>query len=276
MQLVLSAAFALALAASSVSAFATDYKGSHKFVAPGPGDERSPCPGLNTLANHGYLPHNGKNFTVKTLMDASLKGFNVDWDAILIAAKFGMLSRNDFGSIENMSLGALSLHNLVEHDASISRNDFGDGTGDHIHFNETTFSVMANANPGVDYYNTTSAAAVQYARLQHSKETNPFLVNTKKEFVLRSHENSLYLSIFGDPLTGIAPKKFVQIFFREERLPVQEGWKLPTTKITAATLSPLDHAIRDASNWTETSVCGPVVLSPTSVVNDELQALLVQ
>ena len=33
--------------------------GEHEFVAPGSGDQRGPCPGLNALANHGYLPHNG-------------------------------------------------------------------------------------------------------------------------------------------------------------------------------------------------------------------------
>jgi hypothetical protein len=36
-----------------------DVSGSHAFVAPGSGDKRGPCPGLNALANHGYLPHNG-------------------------------------------------------------------------------------------------------------------------------------------------------------------------------------------------------------------------
>lgn len=35
-------------------------KGSgHEYVAPGPGDLRGPCPGLNAFANHGFLPHNG-------------------------------------------------------------------------------------------------------------------------------------------------------------------------------------------------------------------------
>ena len=50
--------------------------GEHAFVAPGPTDQRGPClsflshrylpltnlwsgPGLNAMANHGYLPHNG-------------------------------------------------------------------------------------------------------------------------------------------------------------------------------------------------------------------------
>jgi len=33
--------------------------GPHPFVAPGPGDKRGQCPGLNAAANHGFLPHNG-------------------------------------------------------------------------------------------------------------------------------------------------------------------------------------------------------------------------
>lgn len=34
-----------------------DVTGEHAWVAPGPGDIRGPCPGLNALANHGYFPH---------------------------------------------------------------------------------------------------------------------------------------------------------------------------------------------------------------------------
>lgn len=35
--------------------------GIHAFLAPdfAAGDQRGPCPGLNALANHGYIPHNG-------------------------------------------------------------------------------------------------------------------------------------------------------------------------------------------------------------------------
>lgn len=31
----------------------------YTFKAPGPDDSRGPCPGLNLLANYGYLPRNG-------------------------------------------------------------------------------------------------------------------------------------------------------------------------------------------------------------------------
>jgi hypothetical protein len=38
-----------------------DVTGAHAFTPPDfdAGDQRGPCPGLNALANHNYLPHNG-------------------------------------------------------------------------------------------------------------------------------------------------------------------------------------------------------------------------
>ncbi|KAJ6542284.1 Chloroperoxidase, partial [Mycena vulgaris] len=153
-------------------------------------------------------------------------------------------------------------HNLIEHDASISRKDFDDGTGNNVHFNETTFSTLTNTNSGVDYYNTTAAGQVQRDRLAHSVATNPFVINTGKEFKLRSRESALYLSIFGDPLTGGATK-FMNIFFREERLPIAEGWKKPKTLITVETLTPLERVIRAASERNATTSCEPLIVGPS-------------
>jgi hypothetical protein len=38
-----------------------DVSGAHAFAAPDfdAGDQRGPCPGLNALANHGYIAHTG-------------------------------------------------------------------------------------------------------------------------------------------------------------------------------------------------------------------------
>ncbi|KAJ7861377.1 Cloroperoxidase [Mycena olivaceomarginata] len=220
-------------------------------------DLRSPCPGLNTLANHGYLPRNGRDISIPMMLKAAIDGFNVGPDAILQAAKFGLLSGDD---PTTLNLDALKLHNLIEHDASVSRSDFA--LGDNLHFNETIFSTLANANPGVDYYNATSAGRVQHDRLAISLATNPNITNTPKEFLLRAREAGLYLSVMGNPLTGVAPKKFVQIFFREERLPIAEGWKRPTTTITAETLDPIENIVIDTSDWTPTQLCEDLVLGP--------------
>ncbi|KAJ7189036.1 Cloroperoxidase [Mycena filopes] len=233
----------------------------HAWIAPTSTDVRSPCPGLNTLANHGFLPRTGMNISVSQILQAAIDGFNVGPDAIIQAAKFGLLSGD---APETMNLDALSLHNLVEHDASLSRNDFA--LGDNLHFNETVFSTLANSNPGVDFYNATSAGQVQHARLADSLARNPNVTNTAKEFLLRSRESSLYLSIMGNSMTGVAPKQFVQIFFREERLPIAEGWTRSETPINSSTLGPLESIIRPASTWVATQACEDLVIGPGLVI----------
>ena len=40
------------------------------YQPPGPTDSRSPCPALNALANHGYLPRDGKNISPDVLQRA--------------------------------------------------------------------------------------------------------------------------------------------------------------------------------------------------------------
>ncbi|KAJ3740778.1 Chloroperoxidase [Lentinula detonsa] len=40
---------------------------AHQWQAPSPTDSRGPCPGLNTLANHGFLPRNGSNIIRETV-----------------------------------------------------------------------------------------------------------------------------------------------------------------------------------------------------------------
>lgn len=52
-----------------------DVSGEHAFVPPNfsAGDLRGPCPGLNALANHNYLPHNGWA-SLTQFVDATNKG----------------------------------------------------------------------------------------------------------------------------------------------------------------------------------------------------------
>jgi hypothetical protein len=42
--------------------------GEHAWIAPGPGDIRGPCAGLNAAANHGYLVSNRMFVEVSLLM----------------------------------------------------------------------------------------------------------------------------------------------------------------------------------------------------------------
>lgn len=52
--------------------------GNYEWVAPRNvntyfGDQRGPCPGLNAMANHGYIPHNGVA-TIQQFIDGTYNG----------------------------------------------------------------------------------------------------------------------------------------------------------------------------------------------------------
>ncbi|KAF5368736.1 hypothetical protein D9757_010430 [Collybiopsis confluens] len=235
---------------------------AHQWKAPGPNDSRGPCPGLNTLANHGFLPRNGSNITIPIVLQAIDEGFNFKPIEVLrTAAKLGLLSTD---SVDFFSLTDLALPGTLEHDVSLSRSDFA--LGDNIHFNETIFATLNNSNPGFDFYNTTSAAQVLNQRLIDDKIANPGLINTLKEFFLRSFESAFYLSVMGNVTTGVAPKKFVQVLFQEERLPLEEGWKRSEIPIDDDTLGNVVGQIEIAysANWAPSGevICPWIRLEP--------------
>ncbi|KIK65154.1 hypothetical protein GYMLUDRAFT_71040 [Collybiopsis luxurians FD-317 M1] len=233
---------------------------AHQWEAPGPNDSRGPCPGLNTLANHAFLPRNGSNITVPVVLKAINDGFNFKPINIMrVAAKLGLLTTD---AEDNFSLSELALHGTLEHDVSLSRNDFA--LGDNIHFNETVFSTLNNSNPGFDYYDPISAAQVLDQRLADDKIVNPTLINTVKEFFVRTIESAFYLSVMGNVTTGVAPKNFVQILFREERLPLEEGWKRSEIPIDDNTLDNILGQVQNASNWVASGevICPWIRLQP--------------
>ena len=61
-----------------VLALATAFpSGKYAYQRPGPNDARSPCPGLNALANHGFINRDGRNIRGDDLINAALQAYNV-------------------------------------------------------------------------------------------------------------------------------------------------------------------------------------------------------
>ncbi|KAF9063472.1 Cloroperoxidase [Rhodocollybia butyracea] len=231
----------------------------HQWQAPGPHDSRGPCPGMNSLANHGFLPRNGSNITIPIVLDAVLQGFN--FQPILLLRSVIKMALLATDNTDNFALEELALHGVLEHDASFSRNDIA--IGDNIHFNETVFQTLKNSNPGVDYYNITSAAWVLEQRMAEDTIVNPNLTNTEKEFTIRLTESGFYLGLIGNITTGVAPKNYVQILFEEERLPIAEGWRPSDVPITEDNFPALVAKIKAATNWAPS---GPIPEGDISLV----------
>lgn len=94
-----------------------------EYVAPKEGDSRSACPMLNAMANHGILPHDGKNITFREMNTKIRSTFNFAASFCFFVPKFSadFLHRSYWS--DRFDLAELSLHNAIEHDASLTRED---------------------------------------------------------------------------------------------------------------------------------------------------------
>lgn len=96
-----------------------------EYVAPKEGDSRSACPMLNAMANHGILPHDGKNISFKEMNQKIRETFNFAASFCFFVPNFSarFLEKSYFS--DRFDLADLSLHadNAIEHDASLTRQD---------------------------------------------------------------------------------------------------------------------------------------------------------
>ncbi|KKZ58998.1 hypothetical protein EMCG_00863 [[Emmonsia] crescens] len=208
-----------------------------RWHPPGPDDIRGPCPALNSLANHGILPHNGKRMTYPILLKGILEGLNVGFDLTLVAGTGGMLgAKNPLRLYFN--LNDLSNHDLfAEHDASLSRSDIF--FGDNNSFNATIWESVLDYFKHDKTVSFTAAARARLNRIKTEGERNPDFTFNAEDLIISYTETAQYLSVFGDPVAGNPPADWVRIFFEQERLPYNEGWWRPNIQTNAATLVPL-------------------------------------
>ncbi|KAF8809849.1 hypothetical protein BYT27DRAFT_7007632, partial [Phlegmacium glaucopus] len=64
----------------------------HRFRPRQPSDSRSPCPALNTLANHSFIPHSGKALTFSQLVKALVLVYNISYTLAFLLASAAFLT----------------------------------------------------------------------------------------------------------------------------------------------------------------------------------------
>merc|ERR1712070_68433 len=104
---------------------------AHAYVKPSASDVRGPCPGLNTLANHNFISHDGQT-TFTEMVDAAQNVYNWKYDLATFVATVGVAQDGD-PLTQTMSIGCagglpksgtgLQTHNKFEVDASLARTD---------------------------------------------------------------------------------------------------------------------------------------------------------
>lgn len=82
----------------------------HSWQPPTPTDRRSPCPMLNALANHGYLPRDGKDVSLADLVTGFKESINLAPEAtFLVTVK--ALQASSTGNFLTLHLDDLNKHN---------------------------------------------------------------------------------------------------------------------------------------------------------------------
>lgn len=157
-----------------LTTFAAPAPAGHAFQAPGPGDVRSPCPGLNSLANHGFINRNGKHMTVPDLVAGGKAGLNMGADFMAAIGAAGILS-NPNPAEGYFDLNDLNEHNFpIEHDGSLSRQD--KYFGNWYDFNQTPYTQWISQFGSAAKTSIVSASKAKFVRVKDSLTRNPEVV----------------------------------------------------------------------------------------------------
>ncbi|KAH8702338.1 Chloroperoxidase [Talaromyces proteolyticus] len=216
----------------------------HEWHPPLPGDSRSPCPGLNVMANHGWLPRSGKNIDLATLRVAVTGAYNyapTTFDkAFEQAIAFNLTTT---GNSSTFNLADLAKHDDIEFDGSLSRNDFY--FGDDLHFDPVIWATVAeklglyeHGDSEKDKYVTVETAAkARAARVRDAMKVNPTFNASLNEISGSPGTTALYLTTLWDTKADAAPKAWIRAFFEQERIPFLEGYELPEKQKTGADIN---------------------------------------
>ena len=135
----------------------------------------------------------------------------------------------------SFDLDMLSKHDVViEHDASLSRADAS--TGDNHSFNQSIWNSVLAYYSGQSAATIPVAAKAKFNRVVTEEARDKSFSYGPAQFLFSYGETAIYLSVMGDPVTGVAPLGYVNSLFEEERLPYEQGWRRPGTPVTLASL----------------------------------------
>ncbi|KAJ4312142.1 hypothetical protein N0V84_010078 [Fusarium piperis] len=236
-----------------------------------PGDLRGPCPLINSLANHGYLPRDGRNVRVEEFLagmdtvglskalgavfanpifnERAPSQFHNDpvpqrtflqsvWHTISnpwsIFGKFGMRTpgQEDTEGHRVLNLDQLALPNVVEHDISLTRRDHQQGDN-RTPQKDLIEDMLASAKDG-KVITAQDLGDLRKRRIERQKTDNPGCQYGAFEHDLSCAEIALVLNVIGNG--SEVPCDYARAFFLEERLPVKEGWKRKTTRFGVVAL----------------------------------------
>ncbi|KAH0829075.1 Chloroperoxidase [Lanmaoa asiatica] len=94
-----------------------------EYRPPQEGDSRSCCPGLNAMANHGIIPRSGRGIRFNEVPQHIHGTYNFSPSFCYFVCHYAARMLNKSYKRDTFDLEEISLHNGIEHDASLTRRD---------------------------------------------------------------------------------------------------------------------------------------------------------
>jgi len=192
-----------------------------EYTPPREGDSRSACPMLNAMANHGILPHDGKNITFRDLNTAVRQTFNFAPSFCFFVPKFSADFLNRSYWTDKFDLDELSKHNAIEHDASLTRRDAAqvpDQGKPDLMLVEELLNAATGKGPDGKRILTKDDLSKQLAkRRAEARAENPEYSESMFHNMFGSANSSTMLTIFGGHVDDLRP------MLTEERF--SENWQ---------------------------------------------------
>ncbi|KAJ3062387.1 hypothetical protein HDU98_001739, partial [Podochytrium sp. JEL0797] len=257
------------------------------FLGVPPNGHRSPCPALNTLANHGIIPNDGLHLTFKNLFSpiSEMMGKDNTTTKILLGDMLSRFGTPDSNGILSFNLSSLDVHAsgsdmsfAAEHDASLTRLDayWGDAV---VVRPDKVNSLLSLSNDGKTLTMANLAQALKNARIASFASNPTFLSNFDLGAASDSFTNAaLLLVVLGAnasrvPTIGVDAAKS---FLLEERIP--SGWYPSQAPVTTDWVqdvsadhkrrreieqnmadSPLESAFESMQSWILVSILGVIL-----------------
>ncbi|KAK1216607.1 hypothetical protein PQX77_020727 [Marasmius sp. AFHP31] len=192
-----------------------------EYIPAKEGDSRCSCPALNALANHGVLPRDGKNISFKEMSRVINESYNFAPTFCFFVPNYAANFLNRSYSKDTFNLAELDLHNAIEHDASLTREDIRfnpDQSKPHPPFVKELLSYASGKDAeGRTLLTEDDLARYSAKRRADSIANNPDYTLAKIHEFFSSSNNSTMLRIFGGRVDDL------KIMLMEERIP--EGWE---------------------------------------------------
>ena len=223
---------------------------------------RAPCPGCNTLANHGFINRNGLGISAQQLIDGFSQAFNMDASVTTVGANnaINLCSQITGTQCQTFDLWMLDTPHAIEHDGSLTRSDRQEtwkGAGvdnDNFRFNTTRWTQSLSAWGAEDHIDISLANSARVLRnsIQQADDVPGwFLQNdggtlTEHGFFLTAMEDRTVSQAQGNPGSVQARADWIAHWFEVEELPTALGWVRPTQVIDGNYVNAVSAAVGGA------------------------------